>query len=105
MTVPEWMNAGVSGVVMAAVVFFMWTYHRHAPWRSSGMGRYLMAFAGTIGLLATYTVTIYVVGYVVGLGGAAAGVLRLVRSALLLVVAGLLVQGGRVIRREQRRSR
>ncbi|MER7967661.1 hypothetical protein ABTX35_01360 [Streptomyces sp. NPDC096080] len=101
MTVPEWANASVSGVVVVCAVAFMVTYHLRAPWRSSGMGWYLMAAVGTVGLLAAYTVTMYVVGP----SGSAAGVLRLVRSGLLLVVAGLLAQGIRTLRRTQPRRR
>ncbi|MER7967799.1 hypothetical protein ABTX35_02080 [Streptomyces sp. NPDC096080] len=101
MTVPEWANACVSGVVLLAAATFMAEYHRRAPWRSSGMGWYLMAFVATIGLLATYTVVMYAIG----LHGTAASVMRLIRSGLLLVVAGLLVQGTRTLRRQQPRPR
>lgn len=101
MTTAEMANTVVSGVVAGCAAVFMITYHRWAPWRSSAMGWYLMAFAATIGLLATYTVVMTAAG----LEGTAAAVLRIIRSCLLLTVAGLLLQGTRVIRHEQRRPR
>ncbi|MER7930464.1 hypothetical protein ABTY96_46400 [Streptomyces sp. NPDC096057] len=101
MTVAQWANTVVSGFVVVCDAVFIGMYHRQAPWWSSGMGRYLMVFAATIGLLASYTVVMTVVG----LDGVTATVLRIVRSCLLLTVAGLLLQGARAIRQEQQRQK
>ncbi|MFR0354183.1 putative phage holin [Streptomyces sediminimaris] len=93
-------NAAVSGIVPVCAAVFMVTYHRRAPWRSSGMGWYLMVFVATIGLLGSYTIVMTVLGP----HGLAASAMRIIRACLLLTVAGLLLQGARAVRRAQRRS-
>nr|WP_239086317.1 hypothetical protein [Streptomyces parvus] len=67
---------------------FVTTYHLMAPWRRTYMGWHLMLFTGAIGLLGLYTVVVTITG----LDGTPAMVLRYVRSALLLLVAGLMLQ-------------
>jgi hypothetical protein len=98
MTLAEWANTAVSGLVALCAMVFVVTYHRLAPWRGSGVGWYLMSFVVTIGMLGAYTVVIMAVG----VDGPAATVLRLVRTVLLLTVAGLLLQGTRAMWRAQR---
>lgn len=98
MNLGQWVNTAVSGFVALCAIVFIVTYHRLAPWRGSGVGWYVMAFAATIGMLATYTVVITAVG----IEGTTATVLRMIRSCLLLTVAGLLIQATRTMIRSQR---
>ncbi|MFJ8923830.1 hypothetical protein ACIREK_30685 [Streptomyces sp. NPDC102415] len=92
-------NLLVSGLVAACAVAFVVTYWRLAPWRSTPTGWYLMTFAAAIGGLGAYTVVITLVG----LDGTTATILRIVRSVLLLTMAGLLLQATRLVLRAQRR--
>lgn len=92
-------NLAVSGLVAAMAAAFVITYWRLAPWRSTPTGWFLMTFAGAIGGLGLYTVLITAVG----LDGTAATVLRIIRTALLLTMAGLLLQATRLVLRAQRR--
>ncbi|WP_073946538.1 putative phage holin [Streptomyces kebangsaanensis] len=101
MTPSQVMNAGVSGLVAVLAAVFLWTYTRRARWEQSGMGQYFVAAVATIGLLGTYTVVITLVG----VDGTAASVLRIVRSGLLLTVAGLLLQATLAVRRAYPRKR
>lgn len=100
MSVAEVLNMSVSGLVFLCAVAFIVTYHRLAPWRSTPMGWHLMLLSGALGALGAYTVVISIVG----LDGPAATVLRLVRAALLLLVAGLLLQRTRMVIRAQRKD-
>ncbi|MGW4493728.1 putative phage holin [Streptomyces sp. NPDC004376] len=97
MNLGQWINTAVSGLVALCALAFIINYHRLAPWRGSGVGWYVMAFAATIGLLATYTVVITAIG----IDGTAATVLRIIRACLLLTVASLLIQATRTMRRAQ----
>ncbi|MYX67340.1 hypothetical protein K388_05605 [Streptomyces sp. KhCrAH-43] len=92
-------NLTGSGLVAACAAVFVTTYWRVAPWRSTPTGWFLMTFAATIGGLGLYTVLITAVG----LDGTAASVLRFIRTALLLTVAGLFMQATRMVLRAQRR--
>ncbi|WP_327335827.1 hypothetical protein OG384_04135 [Streptomyces sp. NBC_01324] len=92
-------NLAVSGLVAAMATAFVITYWRLAPWRSTPTGWFLMTFAGAIGGLGLYTVLITAVG----LDGTAATVLRIIRTLLLLTMAGLLLQATRLVLRAQRR--
>lgn len=92
-------NLIVSGLVAACAATFVVTYWRIAPWRSTPIGWYLMTFAGAIGGLGLYTVLITAVG----LDGIPAAVLRIIRAALLLIMAGLLLHATRLVVRAQRR--
>ncbi|MFB7647116.1 hypothetical protein ACFC0S_16690 [Streptomyces sp. NPDC056084] len=100
MTCAELANVSVSALIVLCAAVFVVTYHRKAAWRASPVGWYLMTFAGAIGGLGLYTVAITITGT----DGAAASALRLVRTALLLVVAVLLIQATRMVLRVQRRK-
>ncbi|MFJ1650120.1 hypothetical protein ACIOC2_01630 [Streptomyces sp. NPDC088337] len=101
MTVSQMLNMSVSGLVAVLAATFLVTYSRRARWEETGIGRYFVAAVATIGLLATYTVVITLVG----VDGVTASVLRLVRSGLLLTVAGLLLQATLAVRRAFPRKR
>jgi hypothetical protein len=101
MTLAEVVNASVSGLVSGTAAVFLVTYTRRARWEATAVGRYVVAAVATVGLLALYTVVITLVG----LDGTTATVLRIVRSALLLGIAGLLVQATRAVRRAYPRRR
>ncbi|WP_441349414.1 putative phage holin [Streptomyces sp. 8L] len=77
----------------------MVTYHVKAPWRSSEIGRHLMAVAGTIGALGVYTILIVVWPH-----GGVAAVLRTARTVLLVAVAWLMVQRTVWVVRAQRKG-
>ncbi|WP_328313073.1 hypothetical protein OG432_24340 [Streptomyces sp. NBC_00442] len=100
MTCAELANVSVSALIVLCAGVFVVTYHRKAAWRSTPVGWYLMTFAGAIGGLGLYTVLITITGT----DGAPAAILRLIRTALLLVVAVLLVQATRMVLRVQRRK-
>ncbi|NUV54542.1 hypothetical protein G6W51_16820 [Streptomyces coelicolor] len=80
-------NITASGLVATASLAFAVVYHLHAPWRSTPVGRHLMAFTIAIGLLGAYTIAI-----TMWPDGTPATVLRATRTGLLLVIAGLVVQ-------------
>jgi hypothetical protein len=89
-------NIAASSLVALTCVVFAAVYHLHAPWRSTAVGRHVMAFTLTIGALGVYTVLI-----TLWPEGVAAVVLRTVRTVLLLVIAGLVVQRTRMVLRAQ----
>ncbi|MFJ9988578.1 hypothetical protein ACIQUD_31975 [Streptomyces globisporus] len=82
------LNLAVSALVFLCSLVFVVTYHVMAPWRRTPMGWHLMLFTAAIGLLGLYTVVVTITG----LDGTPAMVLRYIRSALLLLVAGLMLQ-------------
>lgn len=88
MSVAQILNLAVSGLVFLCSLLFVVTYHLMAHWRRTPMGWHLMLFTGAIGCLGLYTIVVTITG----LDGTAAMVLRFVRSALLLLVAGLMLQ-------------
>lgn len=98
MSLAEILNMSVSALVTVCSAAFCLTYHRLAPWRSTPMGWHLMLLSAALGALGLYTVVITLVG----LDGTAATVLRIVRAALLLLVAGLLAQRTHMVIRAQR---
>ena len=85
-------NAVASGLVALCALVFAVVYHTHAPWRSTPVGRHLMMFTLAIGALGAYTVLV-----TVWPAGPTASVLRSVRTILLLVIAGLVVQRTRMV--------
>ena len=89
-------NTASSGLVALACAAFAVVYHRHAPWRSTAVGRHVMTFTLAIGALGAYTVAITLWPY-----GAPATVLRASRTLLLVVIAGLVVQRTRMVLRAQ----
>lgn len=87
-------NIAASSLVALCSIAFGVVYHRYAPWRSTAVGRHIMTFTLAIGALGAYTVAITVWDH-----GVPATVFRTVRTLLLLVIAGLVVQRiGMVVR-------
>lgn len=91
-------NATASALVALASTVFMVVYHLRAPWRESAIGRHIMAVAGTIGLLGLYTVAV-----TLWPDGPLVTPLRVARTALLLAMAGLMVQRTCMVLAAQRR--
>jgi hypothetical protein len=89
-------NTAASGLVALCCAVFAVVYHRHAPWRSTAVGRHLMSFTLAIGALGAYTVLIAVWGE-----GAPATVLRAVRTLLLVLIAALVMQRTRMVLKAQ----
>ena len=85
-------NTAASGLVTLACAVFAVVYHRHAPWRSTPVGRHLMSFTLAIGALGAYTVAITLWDH-----GAPAVALRVTRTLLLVVIAALVVQRTRMV--------
>lgn len=92
-------NTAASGLVALCCAVFAYVYHRHAPWRSTPVGRHLMAFTLAIGALGAYTVFI-----TVWQEGAAADVLRSVRTLLLVLIAVLVMQRTRMVLNAQHKA-
>ncbi|WP_435606522.1 putative phage holin [Streptomyces ardesiacus] len=91
-------NLAASSLVALCSLAFGIVYSRFAPWRSTAVGRHVMAFTLAIGALGAYTVAINVWDH-----GLPAVVLRYTRTLLLLVVAGLVVQRISMVVRAQHR--
>jgi hypothetical protein len=89
-------NTAASGLVTLACITFAVVYHVHAPWRSTAVGRHLMMFTLAIGGLGAYTVLI-----TIWPDGATATVLRSMRTTLLVVIAGLVIQRTHMVLRAQ----
>ncbi|MEW2402115.1 hypothetical protein [Streptomyces sp. NPDC046862] len=92
-------NTAASGLVALCCVTFAVVYHRHAPWRSTAVGRHVMLFTIAIGALALYTVLV-----TFWPEGPATAVLRSARTLLLLVIAGLVVQRTHMVLTAQHRG-
>lgn len=80
-------NTAASGLVTLCCAVFAVVYHRHAPWRSTAVGRHLMMFTLAIGALGAYTVLI-----TIWQEGAPASAMRFVRTLILLLIAALVMQ-------------
>lgn len=89
-------NIAASGLVALCSVVFAVVYDRHAPWRSTPVGRHIMTFTLAIGALGIYTVAITLWDH-----GVPAMVFRTGRTLLLVVIAVLLVQRTRMVVRAQ----
>lgn len=94
----QYANAAASGLVALCSLVFAVVYHRHAPWRSTPVGRHLMLFTLAIGALGSYTVLV-----TVWPDGVTATVLRYGRTILLLLIAGLVMQRTRMVLDAQHR--
>ncbi len=101
MTLAELLNAVVSGTVALCSAAFLTEYTRRARWEAHAVGRYFVIAVATIGLLGLYTAVITFVD----LDGILASVLRVIRSVLLLGIAGLLIQATVAVRRAYPRRR
>ncbi|WP_327066915.1 putative phage holin [Kitasatospora sp. NBC_01302] len=84
-------NAGASALIALSCVRTVLVYRR-APWRSSRVGRHMMTATLSIGLLGAYTVaaTLWPTGCI-------ADVLRVVRVAVLIILAVLMHQRARMV--------
>lgn len=100
MNIAQWTNVGASGLIVVCAGVFIVVYHRHAPWRSSAVGWLLMMFAATTAGFGLYTVLI-----TIWPDGPTAAVLRVCRTALMLLVSVLMLWQARLVLREQRRGR
>jgi len=100
MTVDQWVNVGASVLAAAACGGFAVTYHLRVTWWRSDVGKNLMAFAVSVGMLCLYTVlvSLWPDGYL-------AVVLRGVRTAVVISIAVLMVQRTQLFLREQRSHR
>lgn len=85
-------NTYASGLVALCSIIFAAVYHRHAPWRSTEIGRHVMGFTLAIGALGLYTVLV-----TLWPNGIAAALLRASRTILLLVIAALVLQRTRIV--------
>ncbi|MDK1473590.1 hypothetical protein QNO07_09180 [Streptomyces sp. 549] len=90
----RWMNVSASTALALSALVFVVVYHVLAPWWRSAAGRHLMAVAVTLGLLGAYTVVIT--------AWPECGWLRVARSVVVVVMAGLLVQRTVMVVRAQR---
>ncbi|MFJ9740800.1 hypothetical protein [Streptomyces sp. NPDC101166] len=100
LSVDQWTNVAASMLAVAACAGFIIAYHLHAPWWRSDVGRNLMGFAAAVGLLCLYTVLV-----TIWPEGCFVIVARAVRTAVLLAVAGLMLQRTRLLLRAQREHR
>ncbi|MFI2620409.1 hypothetical protein [Streptomyces sp. NPDC018584] len=89
-------NAAASGLVALCSAVFAVVYNRHAPWRSTALGRHIMMFTLAIGAMGVYTVAITVWDH-----GVPAMVFRTIRTLLLVVIALLVMQRTRMVVRAQ----
>ncbi len=92
-------NTSASGLVALCCIVFAVVYHLHAPWRSTPVGRHLMIFTLAIGALSAYTVFV-----TIWPEGVTATVLRSLRTTLLLLIAGLVIQRTNMVLRAQHRG-
>ena len=99
MNIAQWTNVVASGLIVVCAGVFIVVYHRHAPWRSSAVGWLLMMFAATTAGFGLYTVLI-----TVWPDGTTAAVLRVCRTALMLLTSVLMLWQARLVLREQRRG-
>jgi hypothetical protein len=90
-------NVAASAPIGVAAAVFVPAYAVLAPWRRLGPGRHVMAFPAAVGLLGGYTVLGAVWPH-----GVAATALRVIRVALLVALAALLVQRTWMVVRAQR---
>lgn len=92
-------NVSASGLVAGAAGVAAAVYHWKARWWQSRWGRHVMAVTVSMGLLGLYTVLVTLVWP----AGPVTSVLRVARTVLLVIVAGLLVQRARLVVEAQRR--
>jgi uncharacterized membrane protein YdcZ (DUF606 family) len=88
----QFANTTASGLVALCCAVFAVVYHRNAPWRSTSIGRHVMAFTIAIGALGAYTVLV-----TIWPNGPTGTVLRAARTLLLLLIAALVIQRTRMV--------
>lgn len=86
-SVDQWINLAASTLGFLACAFFATTYHTKAPWWRTLIGWNLMSFAVAVGILCAYTVLI-----TIWPAGCTGVILRSIRTAVVLAIAGLMVQ-------------
>lgn len=96
--VAQWANVSASGLVAVSAGVAAVIYHLRAPWRRTRIGRHIMAVTVAIGLLCLYTVLVTLVWPT----GPVTAVLRVARTVLQVVLAGLLIQRARLVVEAQR---
>lgn len=90
-------NVSASGLVFFASLVFAITYHLRAPWRSTAIGRHIMAVTISMGLLGLYTVLVTIWPH-----GPTVGALRVGRTVLLASLAAQLAWRTRLMIDAQR---
>lgn len=93
-------NAAASGLLFVCSTIFVVTYHLHARWRSTQVGRHMMAVAATLAVLGLYTVLITICPH-----GHGATALRVIRTLVLVAIAALMLQRTRMVIRVQRQHK
>jgi hypothetical protein len=91
-------NLAASALVWVAATSAAVVYHLCAPWNRSRIGRHMMAVTVSIGLLGLYTVVVSLFWST----GPVAMVLRILRTSLLVLLAGMMVQRVRLVIDAQR---
>ncbi|WP_055693015.1 putative phage holin [Streptomyces prasinopilosus] len=100
LSIDQWVNATASMLAFAACAGFAAVYHWRATWWRTEVGRNLMGFAVTVGLLCLYTVLV-----TLWPDGCFVVIARWMRTVLLLAVAALMVQRTRLFIRAQQDHR
>lgn len=98
MNIPQLANVAASAAVALTALVFGAVYHQRARWYRSEAGRHVMAMSAAIGFLGLYTV----VAAIWPGNDALLDVLRWARTAVVVAIAGLLVQRTRMVLRAQR---
>lgn len=95
----QWANTGTSALVAICATVFITVYQRHAPWRSTPLGRHFMGLTASVGALGLYTVLI-----TIWPSGCPAEMLRTARTILLLTIAVVMLRLARLVVTAQRRE-
>lgn len=96
----QWANVAASLLVAVVCVVFVVVYHLRTTWRRSEVGRNLMALAAALGALFVYTVLM-----TLWPDGSFAQALRWARTAIAVVIAGVMAQRVRLLLKAQREHR
>jgi hypothetical protein len=91
-------NVAASGLIAVTATVAATVYHLRARWWQSAWGRNVMGVTVAIGLLGLYTVLVSLVWP----SGHVTAVLRVGRTVVLVVLAGLLVQRTQLVIDAQR---
>jgi len=91
-------NVSASGLIAATSAVAATVYHVRATWWRSAWGRNVMGVTLAIGLLGLYTVLVSLVWP----SGPVTAVLRVARTVVLVILAGLLAQRTQLVLDAQR---
>jgi hypothetical protein len=91
-------NLAASALVWLTATAAATVYHLKAPWRRSRIGRHIMGVTISIGLLGLYTI----LAGLIWPTGPVIAVLRVLRTILLVALAGMMVQRVRLVIDAQR---